>query len=175
MSASRIARRFASTTAKQLDHLPPKSIATAHLKAFPPPEARSDPFFDPHAWAALQPAPPSALSAFAHRIGLGAVLSEHPNRLLAACTHPSFLPLWSKHRPKTPLPESNGNLETLGNALLGMFAAEWLHARYPHLPTRVLKAAVSAYVGPMSCASVAKEMGAVPLLRWNRTVRWFLT
>jgi large subunit ribosomal protein L44 len=45
-----------------------------------------------------------------------------------------------------------------------------VHASFPHLPTRVLKAAVSAYVGPLTCAAVAKEMGAVPLLRWNRTV-----
>ncbi|TFY73580.1 hypothetical protein EWM64_g10432, partial [Hericium alpestre] len=57
----------------------------------------------------------------------------------------------------------------LGNSLLGLFAAEHLNTSYPHLPTRALKAAVSAYVGPMTCASVAREMGAAPLLRWHRT------
>ncbi|KAG6381624.1 hypothetical protein JVT61DRAFT_223 [Boletus reticuloceps] len=51
---------------------------------------------------------------------------------------------------------------------MGLFASEYLHASYPHLPTRVLKAAVSAHVGPLTCASVAQEMGATPLLRWHR-------
>lgn len=33
-----------------------------------------------------------------------------------------------------------------------------------------MKAAVSAYVGPTTCANIAKEMGAGHILRWNRTV-----
>ena len=61
----------------------------------------------------------------------------------------------------------------MGNALLGLFAAEFVNASYPHLPTRVMKAAVSAYVGPNTCAGVAKEVGAAPLLRWHRTVCLF--
>jgi large subunit ribosomal protein L44 len=61
----------------------------------------------------------------------------------------------------------------MGNALLGLFAAEFVNASHPHLPTRVVKAAVSAYVGPNTCAGVAKEVGAAPLLRWHRTVRLF--
>jgi len=32
-----------------------------------------------------------------------------------------------------------------------------------------MKAAVSAYVGPTTCAHIATEMGAQSLLRWNRT------
>jgi dsRNA-specific ribonuclease len=59
----------------------------------------------------------------------------------------------------------------MGNSLMGLFASEYLHASYPHLPLRVLKAAVSAHVGPLTCASVAQEMGATPLLRWHRQVR----
>lgn len=57
---------------------------------------------------------------------------------------------------------------------MGLFASEYLHASYPYLPTRVLKAAVTAHVGPLTCASVAQEMGATSLLRWHRTVRSFL-
>jgi len=53
---------------------------------------------------------------------------------------------------------------------MGLFTTEHLHASYPHLPTRVLKAAVSAHVGPLTCANVAQEMGAIPLLRWHRQV-----
>jgi large subunit ribosomal protein L44 len=52
-----------------------------------------------------------------------------------------------------------------------MFASEFLFAAYPYLPTRVLKAAVTAHVGPLTCASVAQEMGATPLVRWHRTPR----
>ncbi|KDQ61779.1 hypothetical protein JAAARDRAFT_172208 [Jaapia argillacea MUCL 33604] len=174
-------KRLASTAAK-LKLAKKTAISTSHLKAFPPPEASSSQFFNPKTWATLQPPPPSSLSAFAHRIGLGQVIlspSSPPSAsasaptgtalLQQALTHPSFVPLFQKHYPNEPLPLTNANLNTVGNGLMGLFAAEWLNAAYPHLPTRVLKAAVSAYVGPVSCANVAKEWGVVPLLRWNRT------
>jgi large subunit ribosomal protein L44 len=168
-------RRLASTAASAVKrathvHNSKPALSTAHLGAFPPAQAR-DPFFDAEAWAQVQPAPPSALSAFANRVGLGKALGTTPEKVLAACTHPSFVPLWQKLHPKeTKVPETNANLASLGNSLLGMFASEYLHTAYPHLPTRVLKAAVSAYVGPTTCASIAKEMGAAQLLRWNRAV-----
>ncbi|GBE86581.1 60S ribosomal protein L3 [Sparassis latifolia] len=160
-------KRLASTAAKLA------SVSTAHLKAFPPSEAVVSGssklhFFDTQAWATLQPAPPTALTAFAHRIGLGKVLTS-TDTIQQACTHSSFVPLFKRHHPKDPLPATNANLETLGNSLLGLFATEYVNASYPHLPTRVLKAAVSAYVGPTTCAGIAKEMGATPLLRWHRT------
>lgn len=164
-----VQKRLASTAAK----LP--SVSTSHLKAFPPPEAIGSSsskakFFDPKTWASLQPPPPSALTAFAHRIGLGAVLTS-PEMVQQACTHPSFVQLYSRHYPDTQPPSANGNLSSLGNSLLGLFATEYVNSSYPHLPTRVLKAAVTAYVGPTTCASIAKEMGVTPLLRWHRTVR----
>ncbi|KAH7909070.1 ribonuclease III domain-containing protein [Hygrophoropsis aurantiaca] len=150
------------------------AVSTSHLKRFPPKEAiraanssKDSPLFDPESWAALQPPPPSALSAFAHRIGLGTVVTS-PDVVRRVCTHKSFLTLHSKYYPSSPVPPTNANLATLGNALMGLFASEYIHASYPHLPTRVLKAAVSAHVGPLTCASVAQEMGAVPLLRWHR-------
>lgn len=52
---------------------------------------------------------------------------------------------------------------------MGLFATEWITATYPHLPTNVLKAAVSAFVGPTTASAVAREWGAVPLVRWSRT------
>ncbi|KAI6145177.1 ribonuclease III domain-containing protein [Pisolithus tinctorius] len=146
------------------------AVSTAHLKHFPPREATlrtKKATFDPETWAALQPPPPSALVAFSHRIGLGAVLTT-PAAVQRACTHKSFLNLHTRYYPLSPPPPNNANLAVLGNALMGLFASEHLHATYPHLPTRVLKAAVSAHVGPLTCASVAQEMGAVPLLRWHR-------
>lgn len=164
------------------------TIPLSHLKAFPPKEAAaptpSPPsssktaasanphphFFDTEAWAALQPPNPSALSAFAHRVGLAKSLPDPLPTVQQACTHPSFLLLHAKHHPKEPAPATNANLAALGNSLLGLFATEWVNATFPHLPTRVLKAAVSAYVGPTTCANIAQEIGATPLLRWNRTV-----
>jgi large subunit ribosomal protein L44 len=107
-----------------------------------------------------------------HRIGFGSVLRIP--ELEQACTHPSVLPLFAKHHPNQKPPPANGNLSTLGNFLLGLFASEFVTASYPHLPTRVVKAAVSAYVGPNTCAGIAKEVGAAPLLRWHRTVQHIL-
>ncbi|TKY85534.1 hypothetical protein EX895_005696 [Sporisorium graminicola] len=64
-------------------------------------------------------------------------------------------------------------LATVGNSLLGMLATEHLHLRYPNLPTRVLKAAVSAYVGPSTLSDVGAELGlsAQGILRWNKQAR----
>lgn len=178
MSTSRhVQKRFASTAAKlvsvpisQLPKFPPKG-ALRH----PPPGTPSTSKWgdwDPQTWATLQTSPQSAFTALAHRIGLAQVLSN--KEIEQACTHPSYLPFYSKHNPDEQSLNANGNLATLGNSLLGLFASEFLHTSYPHLPTRVLKAAVSAYVGPQTCASVAKEIGAAPLLRWHRTVRRYL-
>lgn len=150
------------------------AISAAHLNQFPPKEAivrhAGKVIFDPQSWAALQPPPPSALSAFSHRIGLGSIL-DSPDTIRRACTHKSFLNLHAKYYPSSPAPPTNADLAALGNSLMGLFASEYLHASYPHLPTRVLKAAVSAHVGPLTCASVAQGMGATPLLRWHRQVR----
>ena len=161
------ARRLYSSAATQL------AVSTAHLKRFPPKEATArtaKATFAPETWAAIQPPPPSALMAFSHRIGLANILTT-PTSVQRACTHKSFLDIHAKYYPLSPAPCTNANLAALGNALMGLFATEHLHASYPHLPTRVLKAAVSAHVGPLTCASVAQEMGAVPLLRWHRQVR----
>ncbi|KAF8892094.1 ribonuclease III domain-containing protein [Infundibulicybe gibba] len=150
------------------------SVSTANLAKFPPKEAlfvrREVPKapFSPETWASLQSSPPSALSAFAHRIGLASVL-ETPDIVQQACTHPSFHTIHRQLLPHQPLPATNAQLAPLGNALMGLFASEYLHASYPYLPTRVLKAAVTAHVGPLTSASVAQEMGATSLLRWHRS------
>lgn len=69
--------------------------------------------------------------------------------------------------------EHHAALATVGNSLLGMLATEHLHLRYPNLPTRVLKAAVSAYVGPSTLSDVGAELGlsAQGILRWNKQAR----
>ncbi|EJD07413.1 ribonuclease III [Fomitiporia mediterranea MF3/22] len=162
----RIAKRaaqIASTPASSLRQFPPKE---AIFNATQPTTVNT---FSPEVWANLQKPPVSTLSAFVHRIGLSKIVHD-PDEILHACTHSSYPAFYAAHNPTERPLRSNMNLSTLGNSLLGMFATEYLHASYPHLPTRVMKAAVSAYVGPGTCASVAKEMGATPLLRWNRPV-----
>lgn len=69
--------------------------------------------------------------------------------------------------------EHHAAMATVGNSLLGMLATEHLHLRYPNLPTRVLKAAVSAYVGPSTLSDVGSELGlaAQNILRWNKQAR----
>lgn len=152
------------------------SVSTANLPKFPPKDSlyvkREIPKapFEPDTWAALQPPPPSALSAFAHRIGLASLLST-TELIQQTCTHSSFTPFHHHHNPHDPKPDTNSQLAAIGNSLMGLFATEHLHASYPYLPTRVMKAAVTAHVGPLTCASVAQEMGATPLLRWHRSVR----
>jgi large subunit ribosomal protein L44 len=57
-------------------------------------------------------------------------------------------------------PENNNDvLNALGNSLLGMFASEHLAHKFPLLPTEILKMALTAYVGPVACVSVARELG----------------
>lgn len=125
-------------------------------------------------WDKMQPPPNSALVALAHRIGIASIFpseDEIPLMIRQACTHPSFA---RDHRvlyPEESVPPTNGMLSSLGNSLMGLFAAEHLNASYPHLPTRVLKAAVGAYVGHQTCTNVAQEIGVAPLLRWHRKVR----
>jgi large subunit ribosomal protein L44 len=55
--------------------------------------------------------------------------------------------------------ETNEILSSLGNSLLGLFASEHLSSQYPYLPSQALKQAVTAYVGPKACMSVARELG----------------
>lgn len=170
-----VQKRLASTAAK-LAHV---SVST--LKQFPPKEAivarasktasKEPSFFHAETWGAIQSPPPAALTAFAHRIGVSSIIPT-TDIIQQACTHPSILSLYDQFRPSDPRPAVNGNLESLGNSLLGLFATEYVNSSFPHLPTRVMKAAVSAYVGPTTCANIAREMGASPLIRWHRLVRY---
>jgi len=71
------------------------------------------------------------------------------------------------------LTKSNETLAALGNTILGLIASEFIHLRYPNLPNRVFKAALSAYVGPNTLADVASELGvaAKGVVRWDRPAR----
>ena len=73
-----------------------------------------------------------------------------------------------------PLPKTNKELEQIGNGLLGLFATEYVNAVYPHLPTRVMMAAVTAYVGPQTCTDLTKEWGVGRFVRWRSSVSYIL-
>lgn len=173
----------------------PASIIRPGLSAlprtpFPPPELKNVALKTPGAlklsaddWGSLQAPSPASLAALAARLSFhpstsaasssvtsSATTVKASDLLEQALTHPSCLSLYSKHYPNAPLPSTNQSLSAVGNGLLGLFAAEWVHASYPHLPNRAAKAAVSAYVGPRTLADVAKEWGALSVLRWSQTV-----
>ncbi|KAI0641957.1 ribonuclease III domain-containing protein [Trametes meyenii] len=165
------AQRKVASTAAKLAH-----VSSQHLKSLPPKHAiasgrsanAAPAVFDAQSWASSQPPPRSTLAAFAHRIGLANVVPS-TEVIQQACTHPSFIQLHTRQHPDQPLPATNASLSTLGNSLLGLFATEYVNSSFPHLPTRVMKAAVSAHVGPTTCANLARELGVTPILRWQRT------
>lgn len=132
-------------------------------------------------WDAMQPPPNSALVAMAHRIGIAGIFSSSKSKVASiaddeqmalllrqACTHDSFARPHAQMYPDESPPPTNGMLASTGSTLLGLFAVEHLNASFPHLPTRVLKAATNAFVGHQTCANVAQEIGVAPLVRWQR-------
>ncbi|KAF8754078.1 Ribonuclease III [Rhizoctonia solani] len=130
--------------------------------------------FDAKLWASMQPPPASALSALAARLRLSVASDANSDNtitlplLAQIVTHPSFVDLHQRHYPHEAPPAHNGLLAALGNQLMGLFAMEWIVTTYPHLPTNVVKATVTAYVGPTTSAMIAKEWGVAPLVRWMR-------
>ena len=54
---------------------------------------------------------------------------------------------------------NNASLSTLGSDLLGLYTSEAILCRYPRLPTEVMFAAMWAYVGPKTLASITREWG----------------
>ncbi|ELU40162.1 60S ribosomal protein L3 [Rhizoctonia solani AG-1 IA] len=157
---------------------PPSLVPT---RPFPPPEGLSSnsdsATFDAKLWASMQPPPASALSALAARLRLSVASDANSDNtitlplLAQIVTHPSFVDLHQRHYPHEAPPAHNGLLAALGNQLMGLFAMEWIVTTYPHLPTNVVKATVTAYVGPTTSAMIAKEWGVAPLVRWMRKVR----
>ncbi|KAL9000409.1 MAG: hypothetical protein Q9169_000926 [Polycauliona sp. 2 TL-2023] len=59
-----------------------------------------------------------------------------------------------------PNPDFNNNsLAILGRELYGYYTSEAILCRYPRLPTAVVFAAMSAYVGPRTLSQITKEWG----------------
>ena len=134
---------------------PPKEAK--HKKSINNPNEEINlPKFDVKDWASKQPNQLSSLFALRGRLSLASIPIEEFEK---CCAHKSF---------RNVNDNTNEIYEMIGNTFLGQVATEHLHLTYPNLPLQVLKASVSALVGPKSCASIAREWGAQSVLRWQR-------
>ncbi|KAJ1932882.1 54S ribosomal protein L3 mitochondrial, partial [Linderina pennispora] len=73
------------------------------------------------------------------------------------CTHKSF------ENGRLP---SNERLEWMGKRVLNLYVGEYLHVKYPNLPTETLQDVQHANFGLTSLAEVAKHFGMKPAMRW---------
>ncbi|KAF9111756.1 hypothetical protein BGX27_004481 [Mortierella sp. AM989] len=99
--------------------------------------------------------PSSAVVAFAHRLGLNKLNDQ--TLLMRVVTHPSYERVGI---------QTNAGLDTLGASVLDMYILEYLHVKYPKLPTQTLQEAVSSYTRATTLELMAKEFGVDDVVRW---------
>lgn len=110
-------------------------------------------------------APGTSLRRFPSPPPLRAHTSSRLSALHARLMLPPRLPLETLARCLVdPSADSNAqfnnvSLSTLGSDLLGLYTSEAILCRYPRLPTEVMFAAMWAYVGPKTLASITREWG----------------
>ncbi|KAI4162265.1 MAG: hypothetical protein LQ342_004134 [Letrouitia transgressa] len=143
------AQRHQATAAapEQVELFPDDSVSTKHKRI--PSDIRRE-----ASLRALPSPPPSHASRSAKLAALHARLSLSPRlpiETLARCLidstadpHPDF---------------NNSSLASLGRNLLSYYTAEAILCRYPRLPTAVVFAAMSAYSGPKTLATITREWG----------------
>ncbi|KAG0268598.1 hypothetical protein BGZ95_002399 [Linnemannia exigua] len=102
--------------------------------------------------------PPAAVSAFAHRLGLNQLKDQ--TLIMRIITHASY--------EKVGI-ATNERLDFLGAKVLDMFVLEYLHTKYPKMPTKMLQDAVSTYTKSSTLALMAKEFGVEDVARWVRS------
>ncbi|KAG0374674.1 hypothetical protein BGX24_010094 [Mortierella sp. AD032] len=102
--------------------------------------------------------PPAAVSAFAHRLGLNQLKDQ--TLIMRIITHSSY--------EKVGI-ATNERLDFLGAKVLDMFVLEYLHTKYPKMPTNMLQDAVSTYTKSNTLALMAKEFGVEDVARWIRS------
>jgi ribonuclease-3 len=83
---------------------------------------------------------------------------RRPDLLALALTHRS----WANEQG---IPEHYERLEFLGDAVLGLVAAEWLYERHPELPEGELSKLKSQLVSRNTLAAFAEELELGPALR----------
>jgi ribonuclease-3 len=82
-----------------------------------------------------------------------------PELLIRALTHPSYGP------------EHYQRLEFLGDRVLGLVMAEWLHTAFPQEPEGTLARRFNALVSGEACAEVARAIGIAGQARLGRQAR----
>ncbi|KAF9359440.1 hypothetical protein BGX26_012340 [Mortierella sp. AD094] len=102
--------------------------------------------------------PSSAVVAFAHRLGLNNLKDQ--TLLMRIVTHPSYERVGV---------QTNEGLDTLGAMALEMYVLEYLHVKYPKLPTQTLQEAVAVYTRTSTLEIMAKEFGVDDVARWVRS------
>ena len=139
--------------AHTINHLRFQSTASAPIRTATEPEDDVEPQ-DPAQYTLL-PSPPLSRAHSSPRLSALHARLVLPPRLpletLARClidptadANPSF---------------NNSSLAVLGYDLLGYYTSEAILCRYPRLPTEVLFAAMSAYCGKKTLATIAREWG----------------
>ncbi|KAG0243805.1 hypothetical protein BGW41_001317 [Actinomortierella wolfii] len=103
-------------------------------------------------------APLPAVVAFAHRLGLNTLKDQ--SLLMRIVTHPSY---------ERPGVLTNECLDVLGGKALNMYVSEYLHAKYPKMPTKMLKEAVTIYTWNNTLSLMAKEFGVQDVARWIKS------
>ena len=57
----------------------------------------------------------------------------------------------------------------IGGKVLDMFVLEYLHTKYPKMPTDMLQEAVATYTRSATLALMSKEFGVDDVARWVRS------
>ncbi|KAF9927772.1 hypothetical protein FBU30_002889 [Linnemannia zychae] len=102
--------------------------------------------------------PPAAVAAFAHRLGLNKLKDQ--SLIMRVVTHNSYERVGVA---------TNERLDFLGAKVLDMFVLEYLHSKYPKMPTKTLQEAVSTYTKSKTLTLMAKEFGVDDVARWTRS------
>ncbi|KAI8142439.1 ribonuclease III domain-containing protein [Fennellomyces sp. T-0311] len=90
----------------------------------------------------------ATLSAFGARLGLQ---SLNPSLLEQAVTH-----------------SSAANLTFLGKRVIGLYATEYLHAKYPSMHMNAFAEVLRKYIGNKSLSQIGSEVGLQDVVRWER-------
>ena len=121
----------------------------------PPPESNNNLPQWSHADLLSLPSPPPQLATTSAKLSaLHARLSLSPRiplQILSRC-------LIDPSADSTPS-FNNASLSLLGSDLLGLCTSESILCRFPRLPTEVVFAAMSAYVGPKTLSAISREWG----------------
>ncbi|ORX54137.1 ribonuclease III [Hesseltinella vesiculosa] len=96
----------------------------------------------------------AGLYAFRHRLNLGQVDDQLVERALTHSTADAS--------------NNNAVLSDVGLATMNYFTVEYIHAKYPQLPARVLQTIRKAYTSLASVSSLGERVGVQHVMRWER-------